>query len=91
VELDIQNLQEDNAKDSVSDSSSDSERDEDDESEQEAVPMDAQVAECIKTIQDAIELLQEQAAKGSEKWFISSNKANYTLLEEVNEIRNKRR
>ena len=98
VELDFQNLQEDNAEeivdDSVSDSSSESERDgDDDESEQEVVPMEAQVAECIKTMQDAMELLQEQAAKGNEKFverFISSNKANYTLLAEVKKRRNKR-
>jgi hypothetical protein len=55
--------------------------------------MEAQVAECIKTMQDAMELLQEQAAKGNEKFverFISSNKANYTLLAEVKKRRNKR-
>ena len=98
MELDFQNLQEDNAEeivdDSVSDSSSESEPyGDDDESEQEVVPMEAQVAECIKTMQDAMELLQEQAAKGNEKFverFISSNKPNYTLLAEVKKRRNKR-
>jgi hypothetical protein len=93
VELDAQDLQEDNNKESVFDSSSESELDEDEDNEQEAVPMEIQVAEFRKMMQDAMALFEEQVAKGNEKFverFIASNKMNYTLLEEVKNLRNKR-
>jgi hypothetical protein len=93
VQLDTQDLQEDNAKESVFDSSSESELDEDEDSEQEAAPMEIQMAKFKKRMQDAMVIFDEQAAKGNEKIvekFIASNQLTCALVDEVENLRNKR-
>jgi hypothetical protein len=74
-------------------SESDSERDDIDD-DQETVPMEIQVAEFRKTMQDAMELFEDQVAKGNEKFverFIASHQASRTLVDEVKHRRNIRR
>jgi hypothetical protein len=90
----VEELQ-DNAQEALLDSSeSESEQDKnEDDAEQEAIPMETQIAEFRKTMQDAMALFEEQVAKGNEKFaerFMASNRMNHTLLEEVKHRRNKR-
>ena len=47
--------------------------------DQETVPMDTQIAEFRKMMQDAMELFEDQVAKGNEKFaerFMASNQMN---------------
>jgi hypothetical protein len=100
VELDTPGLgkgkepQEDDAERSlIEPSESESEQDEGDDDEQEDIPMEIQVAEFRKMMQEAIALFEEQVAKGNEKFierFIGSHETNRILLEEVKQRRNMR-
>ena len=72
-------------------SESDSERDDTDD--QETVPVDTQIAEFRKMMQDAMELFEDQVAKGNEKFaerFMASNQMNRTLVDDVKQRRNMR-
>ena len=74
VELDTRELdggnepQTDDAQVSVFDSGSESEQDEEEDDEHEVVPMETQVAEFRKVMQDAMALFEDQVAKGNEKF-----------------------
>ncbi|KAJ6019708.1 ATP-dependent DNA helicase PIF1 [Penicillium canescens] len=73
--------------------SSGSESEQDEEDDQEAVPLEIQVAEFRTVMQEAIEIFEDQVAKGNEKFverFIASNQINRTLVEEVKHRRNMR-
>ena len=61
--------------------------------DQEAVPLEVQVAEFRKMMQDVMELFEDQVAKGNEKFaerFIASHQMNRTLMDEVGHQRNMR-
>ncbi|KHO11231.1 N-terminal binuclear Zn cluster-containing/DNA binding domain-containing protein [Metarhizium robertsii ARSEF 23] len=71
--------------------SSESDSEQDDTDDQETVPMDTQIAEFRKAMQDAMELFEDQVAKGNEKFaerFIASNQMNRTLVDESKHRRN---
>ncbi|KAJ6093841.1 hypothetical protein N7499_003172 [Penicillium canescens] len=73
--------------------SSGSESEQDEEDDQEAVPLEIQVAEFRTVMQEAIEIFEDQVAKGNEKFverFIASNQINRTWVEEVKHRRNMR-
>ncbi|THC98128.1 hypothetical protein EYZ11_002416 [Aspergillus tanneri] len=74
-------------------SESESEQDEDGDDDQEAVPMEILVAEFREVMQNAMNLFEDQVAKGNEKFverFIASNQMNRILVEEVKRRRNMR-
>ncbi|KID82058.1 hypothetical protein MGU_10628 [Metarhizium guizhouense ARSEF 977] len=73
-------------------SESDEDRDGIDD-DQEAVPLEVQVTEFRKMMQDVMELFEDQVAKGNEKFaerFIASHQMNRTLMDEVSHQRNMR-
>lgn len=73
--------------------SSEGDSEQDNTDDQETVPMDTQIAEFRKMMQDAMELFEDQVAKGNEKFaerFIASNQMNRTLVDESKHRRNMR-
>ncbi|RDH27526.1 hypothetical protein BDQ94DRAFT_184479 [Aspergillus welwitschiae] len=59
--------------------------------DQDAIPMEIQVAEFRKTMQDVMALFEDQVAKGNEKFverFIASHQMDRTLMDEVRHRRN---
>jgi hypothetical protein len=86
-------LQDDADEFAIEPSASESEQDEGETDEQEALPLEIQVAEFRKIMQDTMAVFEEQVAKGNEKFVersIASNEMNRTMLAEVKQLRNKR-
>ncbi|KJK75344.1 hypothetical protein H634G_09362 [Metarhizium anisopliae BRIP 53293] len=68
-----------------------SDSEQDDTDDQETIPIDTQIAELRKAMQGAIELFEDQVAKGNEKFaerFMASNQMNRALVDESKHRRN---
>jgi hypothetical protein len=88
--LDIGGQRDNNAEERQSDSDSYESESEPDE---EAVPIEVRVAECRKMMQGAMDLFEDQVAKGNDAFlerFMVSTQSIGVLLEEVKHRRNKR-